>query len=209
MSRSIWGLLVALAAGVAMPAGASSLIVNGSFESSSTAPGSFCAELVTGDTTITGWEVTGFNIHYCEQGYWPASDGARSIDLDGDAAGGIRQSFATTAGQTYSVTFDMAGNYYGLPAVKDMQVSADGQTAVFQFDTTGHDNNNFGWTAMTFSFVADDGSATLEFLSLTPTSYYGGYGAVIDNVVVTPEPGTLALLFAAVLGVGIRQRLRD
>ncbi len=204
--RSIHGVLLALVAVGALPATAASLIANGSFEASSTDPAGACSQLVAGDTSVTGWEVIGLDIHYCDPLYWPATDGTRSIDLDGNYAGGIRQSFATVAGQTYTVTFDMAGNNYGLPVVKDVQVSADGQSTIFQFDTTGRDYANFGWTQMTFSFVADDGSATLDFLSLTSTSYSGGYGAVIDNVVVTPEPGTLALLLVGLSGIaGLRR----
>ena len=209
MRRSIYGVLLALFTTGAVPASAASLIVNGSFESSSVDPGLYCSAHTTGDTSITGWEVTAFEIHYCDVGYWPASDGTRSIDLDGDSSeGGMRQSFATVAGQTYTVSFDMAGNNYGLPVIKPMQVSADGQSAVFQFDTTGTTYAAFGWTTMTWSFVADDGSATLEFLSLTPTTgYIPSYGAVIDNVVVTPEPALLALLLGGLGGIaGLRQR---
>ncbi len=207
MRQSIHGAMLALIVVVGPPADAASLIVNGSFETASSDPGPNCVELFAGDTSITGWEVTGEAIHYCSPAYWPASDGVRSIDLDGDTNryGGIRQSLATTPGQLYTVTFAMGGNYVGFPLIKPMQVSADGQNGVFYLDTTGLGGP--GWSTMTFSFVADDGNATLEFLSLTPSSgSVPGWGALIDDVVVTPEPGILALLLTGLVGVAALRR---
>jgi choice-of-anchor C domain-containing protein len=194
--------------GGALPAAAASLIVNGSFETTSQDPGGTCVELLAGNTSITGWEVSGVAVHHCDPQFWPGSDGARTVDLDGNSDyGGVRQSFATDAGQTYTVTFDMAGNYYGDPTLKRMQLSADGQSAIFQFDATGRTYDDFGWTPMSWSFVADDASATLEFLSLTPSSgFTPSYGAVIDNVVVTPEPATFGSLLLGLLGIAALRR---
>jgi choice-of-anchor C domain-containing protein len=203
MRRTTLGLLVAVATHVAHPAVAASLIVNGSFESASVSPGPLdgCVQLGAGDTSIAGWEVTGVNIEYCGQLFWLAADGTRSVDLEGNQIGGIRQTFATVAGQLYTVTFAMGGNASGLPVVKSMQASADGQSQIFQFDTTGSVQ---GWTQMTFTFTADDGSATLEFASVgTPNN---GYGPLLDSVVVTPEPAALMLLAVAGVVIASRQR---
>ncbi|HVP31269.1 MAG TPA: choice-of-anchor C family protein [Myxococcota bacterium] len=201
---AIWGL-------VALPAGAASLVTNGSFETATINPGGGFLAVLPGDTTsIPGWEVFQDNVHYIGT-FWQASDGIRSIDLDGTvgAAGGVRQTFATVPGQTYLVSFDLAGNPLGAPAIKPMRVSADGQSADFQFDVTGRSQAHMGYASKTWSFVADDASATLSFLSLNPANI-AGWGAVIDNVAVTavPEPSALALALGGLVGLALRARAR-
>ena len=173
----------------------SSLIVNGSFEEGP-AVDRFL-NLTKGDTSVRGWVVTGEGVDYVSTGYWLSSDGARAIDLDGSARsgltppyvqGGIAQTFVTTPGTRYRVTFDLAGNPNQLPRVKPMRISAAGQTAEFTFDTTGKTGARMGWTRRQWTFTSSAASATLEFRSLT-ISPQTGYGAAIDNVVVVAERG--------------------
>jgi choice-of-anchor C domain-containing protein len=123
------------------------------------------------------------------------------------SAGGVSQTFSTVAGTQYKVTFDMAGNYANLPTLKPMSVSADGQSQEFTFDVTGRSALNMGWTPMSWLFVADDSSATLQFLSLTTTIQ--GWGPALDNVSVNPVPVPPAvwLFGSGVLGmIGIARR---
>ena len=101
--------------------------------------------------------------------------------------GGIAQTFATTPGRRYRVTFDLAGNPNQLPRVKPMRVSAAGQSAEFTFDTTGKTGARMGWTPRRWTFSANAASAPLEFRRLT-VSPQTGYGAAIDNVAVAPQP---------------------
>lgn len=180
---------------------AANLIVNGSFEDASVNPGSSYINIGVGNTSLTGWTVIANDVHYVGT-FWQASDGTRSIDLDGnfDSPGAMTQSFATNPGQTYKVSFDLAGNLADLPIVKPMRVSADGQSADFFFDTTGKTYEDMGWIAINWSFIADDSSATLEFRSLVPT-LDAGFGAAIDNVSVSavPVPATV-WLFGSALG---------
>ena len=80
---------------------------NGSFETGPT-PGGYVT-LSAGDTQITGWTVTGDSVDYIGS-YWPAADGSRSLDLSGNAGGGVAQAFDTVAGRTYRVyTFTATG----------------------------------------------------------------------------------------------------
>ena len=207
LRRSIFFVLLACGLGFAVPASAGPLIINGSFETASVDPGPSCLELFAGDTSIEGWEVTGLSIHYCNPGYWPASDGMRSLDLDGEtySYGGVRQIFGTVAGLSYTVAFDMGGNNYNEPFIKPMRVSADGQSEVFEFDTR---IGGYGWSALTWTFVADDDSATLEFFSLTAGTEISGWGPLIDNVSVVPEPETRTLLLASLFGLAaLRQSI--
>ncbi len=176
-------------------ASAQSLIVNGSFEDASVSPGASYVRLLGDDTRVTGWTLVGDTIDYVGPG-WAASEGVRSFDLDGAAGdtSALRQSFATTPGVTYLVTFDLAGNINGLPTVKPMRVSADGQSADFTFDVTGRNAANMGWTQKSWTFVADDTSATLELLSLTTPATVQGWGAAVDNVAVVALPSAVPLL---------------
>lgn len=167
-----------------------SIIINGDFEDGP-AVGTYL-NMAGGSVAIKGWVVTGEGIDYVGNGYYLPSKGTRSLDLDGSAAsrtsppyvqGGIAQTFPTTPGQRYVVTFDMAGNPNRPPAQKPMRVSAAGQSMDFVFEITGKNGRNMGWLPKTFTFTAKETSTTLEFRSLT-VSPLTGFGAAIDNVIV-------------------------
>ena len=151
---------------------------NGSFESG-IVPGVFTTLAAGDSTSITDWTVTSGTIDYIGS-YWTASDGVRSIDMSGNAAGAISQTFPTTTGAVYNVTFDMAGNPAGGPTVKHMEVDAGGAPTLYTFDTTGMTLANMGWTPETFTFTATSANTTLRFTSLDHTAY----GPALDNVVV-------------------------
>lgn len=185
------------------------LVVNGSFEHG-IEPGLFI-NLLGGSTAITGWVVTGSKIDYVGS-IWQASDGSRSLDLDGStlpqANGGVAQTFATTPGVAYTVTFDMAGNPANTPTLKPMRVSAAGQSQDFMFDITGATFDHMGWLAKTWTFTAVAATTTLEFRSLTPPGQMG-WGAALDNVSVSavPEPGAWVLMLAGLTGfTGLTRR---
>jgi choice-of-anchor C domain-containing protein len=186
----MWGIVIAALCCSAAQSPAS-LIVNGDFEDGPTV-GTFLN--IAGEaSTITGWIVTGEGIDLVGKGYYVPSKGARSLDLDGSARsratppyaqGGIAQTFPTTPGQRYAVTFDLAGNPARPPMQKPMRVLAAGESMDFVFDITGKSAVNMGWLPKTFTFTAKETSTTLEFRSLT-VSPLTGFGAAIDNVVVT------------------------
>lgn len=186
------------------PASAANLIQNGSFEIGTANPpnGSFLF-LTTGSTVMTGWRVSQGTVDY-KGTFWQASDGSRSVDLTGDRAGEIQQTFNTTIGKTYRVTFDMAGNPARDPIIKNMRVSAGGNSADFSFDITGKSTTNMGWITNSLDFTANSTTTTLSFLSFVNTDA----GAILDNVSVevlssTPEPSSvLGLLGLGILGLG-------
>ena len=147
---------------------------NGSFETGPT-PGGYVT-LSAGDTQITGWTVTGDSVDYIGS-YWPAADGSRSLDLSGNAGGGVAQAFDTVAGRTYRVGFALAGNPDCAPTVKTVQVQATGAPSVnYSFDATNSSLSSMGWAAQTYTFTATD--PTLAFASLDKTSC----GPALDNV---------------------------
>lgn len=172
-----------------------SLVVNGSFED--TPVTRTFTNVPAGSPVITGWVVTGEGIDLVAAAYWPASQGTKSIDLDGSRRsrltppythGGIAQTFATVPGARYLVTFDMAGNFVASPPVKPARVSAAAQSEDFTFDVRGKSQRNLGWVQKTWTFTAKEATTTLEFVSLT-VSPRTGYGAAIDNVAVVEVGG--------------------
>lgn len=191
---------------IVTPVQAANLVQNGSFENGAN-PGLF-QTLDAVSTVITGWTVSQGSIDYIGA-LWQASNGSRSLDLSGGNAGRIQQTFNTTVGGTYRVTFDLAGNPNASPIIKDMRVSAGGSSADFSFNTTGKSSSNMGWLSKSWDFTANSTTTTLEFISLTNSFA----GPALDNVSVIalsppptptsiPEPSSmLGLLSLGVLGI--------
>ncbi len=185
------------------------LLTNGSFESG-TAPGSYTTLNSVDNSTITGWTVDGGSIDYIGS-YWQAADGTRSIDLCGNNAGSITQTFATAPGQEYKVDFSMAGNPDGGSPTKNLAavVKSDGNTAAyFEFNTTGKTELDMGWLTKSFAFTANGASSTLTFYGL---NFGSPYGAALDNVSVSavPIPAALYLFASGLIGLFAVPRRRD
>lgn len=162
---------------------------NGSFESGSIVPCN-TFNIPAGSTIITGWTVSVGNIDWLGAPVpacgWQASQGNNSLDLVGSGAGGIggiSQTFDTVPGQTYTVLFDMAGNFGAPPVIKPLAVTINGVTTNFTFDTTGATGTNMGWVTRSVQFSATGTSSTINFVSDVSAS--GGTlnaGAALDNV---------------------------
>lgn len=184
MSRLASGVFLLLLCGTASAFGR---IQNGSFEAGPIGPCN-TFNIPAGSTLIPGWTVSAGNIDW-ESGPpcgWRASNGNNSLDLVGLAAGGIggiQQTFTTVPGVTYKVSFDLAGNFGGLPVVKPLAVTVNGVTHNYTFDTTGKSQFNMGWTRIRFFFLATSPTSSISFMS--NVSGLGGLdnaGAAIDNV---------------------------
>ena len=173
------GALRSSAADELTPCG-SNLIDNGSFERGNANVGSYLT-VKAGSDDIDSWTVTTGSVDIVGS-LWAATDGVRSIDLDGVSFGGLSQAFKTTKDKTYVVTFDLAGNRYGAPMVKRLKVTAAGQSADFSYDLLHRPATKTGWATHSFQFVAKGDLTTLEFDSLDTESGY--FGPVIDNVIV-------------------------
>lgn len=163
---------------VACAPAAANLVVNGSFEDP---PGQRYVPVLQ---TFDGWKVTG------EGGiklgdFWQAAQGIQEVDLCGISGGGIRQLVPTTVAQRYLLSFALAGNPDGGPAMKPMVYrigEADPQT--LSFDTTGHSGTDMGWTYYRIPFVATSDSTALLFSSAINSDA----GPALDDVRVNPVP---------------------
>jgi choice-of-anchor C domain-containing protein len=183
IATAVAALLLGSATALAAPAQARtpSRFDDGTFEFP-TAPANSFTELGIGQS-IGPWQITRGNVDLIGAGFWQAAEGDQSVDLDGNTEGTIAQTFTTTPGTTYSVTYSLAGNPQLGPTVKTGFAGIDGQDFQdFSFDITGKSTTNMGYVGRQFTFVAAGATTTLSFASTTP----GAAGPVVDNVQVLP-----------------------
>jgi choice-of-anchor C domain-containing protein len=183
--RSGLGVALGFLAAIAIAGPAAAVFTaptNPSFETGTFVDnGSGFQQLNAGDTSIDGWTIGGNSIDWIAT-YWPAADGAMSIDLNGVDAGSLSQAFETTIGNTYTVTFALSGNPAGPPALKTLDVSATGAVpASYSYDASLNDLTNMNWAAQEYVFLATSANTTLTFTS----TIAGAFGPALDNVVVT------------------------
>jgi choice-of-anchor C domain-containing protein len=182
-ARLITSLLFALAGLGFFPpqagAVAANLVVNGSFEKPVAPwPGlGFSAGQFFGH-----WYVGRGSVDLLGENYWQNAEGVQSVDLSGLTHAAIGQKVPGTVGQTYTLSFALAGNPEGGPGIKTMRVRWEGSTvATLMFDTTGHSGEDMGWIYYSFEVTATSSTPLLAFSSLTP----GVYGPALDDVSLT------------------------
>jgi choice-of-anchor C domain-containing protein len=173
-------------------------VVNGSFESGTPNDGATThwTRLAPGDASLAGWTVDSGNVDWWSAQVAPGCAGSRSLELNGNTNGHVRQTLATKPGVAYRVTFCLAGNPNGPPAVKTLRVEAGpDQQSEYEFDTNGRTLTDMGWSTRSFTFTATDTSTTLRFVSATNRDDGGlnAFGPVIDNVVVAEDRATRTL----------------
>lgn len=214
-----WKLIgIVITLGLAMNGARADLITNGSFEEG--APSWGCA---SGTTSLQGWAVTpNIDIDSAIPGCSgiAAADGTYFLDLTGSySAGSISQSFDTTAGASYLLSFYFGGNpqwqylgYQNDSPIKELLVTINGDWAgTFSIDTTGQGQLEAGWSYETVLFEASGSTTTLTFSSLNPTGVFGPFldGVSVEEFTRVPEPATLALLGLGLLGMGLARTRRS
>ena len=184
---------------------------NGSFELGPTAPQSGALHLFAGSTDITGWQISGGDLAWFRTPTWNSSDGLRHVVLAWYQASTISQTFDTIAGRQYTVDFDLSAEALASNEnIKHVVVSAGNDSTTYDYDSAGWTASapNQRWDSHRFTFTAIASQSTLAFANPTP----GSYGPAIDNVrvdaVPVPEPTTVVVLIAGLLGFRKRSRTK-
>ena len=126
------------------------------------------------------WTVTSGEVDLTTTALWQTPEGRQSLELDGRARGSVARTLVTKPLRTYRITYALAGNYVGAPAVKTGEVRANGKVIQsFAFDTTGRSRDDMGYVRRTAYVLAKGGTLVLEFAGTTTPS---GYGPLIDDV---------------------------
>ncbi len=152
---------------------------------------------------VNGWTVSSGTVDTIGSGYYDFLPGnGNYIDLDGSTsqAGLFSNAVALSAGQTYTLSFSLAGSHRG--SSESVTVNFGGSSQVFNV------NSGDAFTTYTLNYTAAvSGSALISFHNA------GGdnVGALLDNVQVAaavPEPETYAMLVAGLGLLGAMARRR-
>jgi hypothetical protein len=185
---------------------------------------------------LTGWVMSGDSSYTSTQNAFPHSgDSEAHIGAYGDAGNGyLTQTFATTAGADYTLSF-----WYGEYNQNDPQLPPYGYLLPGNVNTTDSDNPYFQANNLTVQwngvdvfadsnfFASDQGlvsqgqgfyqqvSFTVQATGDSSALSFGAFDrqqdVVLDDVVVTaqtPEPATLGLIGSALVGLGLLRRKR-
>lgn len=210
------------AAGFAIPATASTLLHNGSFEDSPGVNGQngndFDTMAVSGGswdiwTDIPGWTTTsgaGIEVQTDRTlGSIDAQDGDYYVELDSNNNSGMSQDvYLTTGVYELSFYYSPRTNWDGSNGIEYSVASISGDLASGSVDGPGGGTSVGDWTLVETTFaVAQDGIYVLSF-DATGTS--DSYGGLIDNVSLAPIPlpASGLLLLAAFGGMGYMTRRR-
>lgn len=190
---------------------------NGSFELPSVPFGGF-QSLVPGSTDLVGWTILGEDVAVVSGGFsqggitFQAQDGNQWLDLSGvssnSKSNGVSQSIATTAGQTYQLSFQVGSASDGLdffPSTVDLSIDG-GARSSYSNPTAPSDALN--WRRFTTTFVALSGTTAITFYN---GGELGNFNTSLDNVTVSavPETPSLVLLGAGLLAMSCLGPLRS
>jgi hypothetical protein len=160
-----------------------------------------------GDVTPTGWTVANGSVETLGPGFYDGlcNGSGRCVDLDGSTnqAGELSRVFNLSAGTTYQLSFDLAGNRRSTGT--EIVNASFGSASLVATLTDATAGAPYATYHLSFTPLAS-GAATLMFHNL------GGdnQGAILDNVNITavPEPQTWALMVGGLLAVGSLARRR-
>lgn len=194
---SLLALIALSASALAAPAPVgSNLLVNGSFESTAVANGNWVNVATTAGWTWLAGPGTGFEIRNNVAGQ--AQNGSNFVELDTNGNTTIGQTLANlTAGTRFELSFWYAPREFQAASTNGIQAYWNGVQLGPVLSGLGGSGNQ--WTEVKFSLTAQGGNNLLSFAA---TGSSDGFGGSLDNVSVRrlPEPGSLALSFAALAG---------
>jgi hypothetical protein len=188
-------------------ASAQNLVANGGFEQPPL--GETVGFVECPDGVVQDWGIGGAGIDHIRT-YWTPSEGYHSIDLSRLGRGSVSQLVPTTAGGSYTLSFDMAGNPECGPVEKLLMVYWGSEPGYGPYTCTATQRPFIGpggWHTITLADLPGTAGGTrLTFEDVsTPSS---ACGVALDNIIVTsqesvpvPEFPTMAIPAGLVIGV--------
>ena len=177
------------------------LLVNGSFEATAQANGSWNVY-----SAIPGWTANPA-VEIRDNVVGKAEDGSNYAELDANVNGSITQSFATVAGTEYTLSFWYSNRTNTAVATNGISFGLGNGWIAAPTLAVNNSGDNL-WSQVSYNFVAGSNLTTLSFMA---TGTNDSYGTSLDNVSVTaavPEPSTYALMFGGLAAVGFIARRR-
>jgi hypothetical protein len=215
--KKILLIAVALVAlGVAPPAHAVSIVVNGGFEEPDLGAGPGFSIL----NVIPGWGTDsissaplfnqGFEIQYGSVAGTPHG-GDQLLELDGNAPSNIFQNLTTVAGGFYKIDFWFSARPGAAAVENNIDFLWNGATVATLLGD-GSALSDTSWTLYSFILQATGPTSRLEFVDRSPDDNgdFGGLGGYLDDVSAerVPEPGSLLLLGGGLLLAARARRRR-
>lgn len=199
--------VLAVAALLALPAQAQqNHVVNGGFEASVVAPGSW-VQL----SQIDGWRVVagnGFEVRNEVAG--SAHEGSNFIELDTNGNTRIEQVLQLVAGRSYELSFAYAARPGVAANTNGVRVYWNGQALTTDAITGSGMGAQAGvWHEYRFTLTA---SGLNDVLSFAAVGRSDGYGGSLDSVRLmssVPEPTSYALMLGGLFAIALLKRRRQ
>ena len=206
MIRILRGTMATLAALALSGTAHANLLSNGDF--------------ATGD--LTGWSASGdvlaipeSDYHGCcgtlndRPGAYVASFGAGNMPDNGV----LSQSFPTTMGLGYVVSFDYGAVDFSLPQNMNVSIVSGANTLGASLSATGTNDFDTLFTLYSYSFTAEATTTTLTFTDTSSvTDNVDGLVALVSADTAptgeVPEPSSFALLALGLAGMAVRRVVR-
>lgn len=206
--RALAALLALSLLPCSAPPAAAQFVANGSFETSpAVGPTSTVVSVPAGGTALTGWTVGGGSVNIVTQNYWIPLAGQRSVALTGTPAY-IEQSFPTSPGGGYRLTFWMSGEPFSTPVLKHLRATAAAAVGDFTFDITPAWAWDMFWTQKTLDFTATSATTTIRLQSMDASPWGPALDSVRVDLVTTDVPAGAPLHLSRVTPDPARGRAR-
>jgi hypothetical protein len=153
---------------VRLVATTASILTNGGFESD-----------------FSGWGATG-NQQIVSSPNYQVTEGTKAVVFNAAQStpnAVLTQTFPTTPGQGYNLTFDMGATGFQTTAEQRLQVTVQGASTLLNQTASVFGQGSGTWySSKVFSFIADSSTATLTFQDVSPTT--NNIDGLLDNVQV-------------------------